>query len=188
MPARSVYALGARDGLWTGLAMSLVFVLFVMTADIPLLGLPAMAGFVFVPCMVWNFLRRRWVAADVPEQFAAVWLHGICIFLFGAIILAMAMYLTLNFIAPGWIEQQTIKAAMRLSTQPDAVDEARDVARIVENGLLPSPIRIAVSSIWLVAFTGSLWSMFFAAILTRTKHFRNKRRDYSMTQTNQTND
>lgn len=181
MPTRSVYVLGAQDGLWTGLAMSIVFVLMVFTTEVPTLGLLAMAGFIAVPWMVWRFLRWRWIAREVPEQFSAVWLHGICVFLFGAIILAMAIYLTFGYIQPNWIESRTIEAARRLATQPDTANQAKKIITIVENGLLPSPIRIAVSSIWLVAFTGSLWSMIFATILTRTKHFRSKRANIPLT-------
>jgi len=159
--------------------MSVVFVLMVFTTEVPSLGLLAIAGFIAVPWMVWTLLRRRWTARQVPEQFSAVWLHGICTFLFGSIILALFIYLTFNYIKPGWIETQTLEAARRLAAQPDSAEEAHKIIQIVEKGLLPSPIRIAVSSIWLVAFTGSLWSMIFAAILTRTKHFRNIRRQYT---------
>ena len=173
--SQSVYALGAADGAWAGLAMRACFVLMVLSTTMPFAGLVSLGIFLCTPFLVWRFLRRGWIDGNVPPTFSAVWLHGICIFLFGSILLALVMYLTLQHFVPGWIEQQTLLAAERLAAEPGHTEEVRQIHAIVTGGALPSPIYMAFSTIWLVAFTGSLWSMLFAAILTRSERFRKLR-------------
>lgn len=177
----SVYALGAVDGLWVGLAMSLCFVCTVFASHVPLIGLVAMALFVATPVVVWVLLRRAWVNRSVPPTFSAVWLHGICVFLFGGVLLALVMFVVLQYAVPGWLQQQTLLAAARLAENGDYA-QAQQAYRIATSGLLPSPIYTAFSSIWLVSFSGSLWAMLFAAILTRTAKYKklrfNNRNDY----------
>lgn len=172
---RSVYSLGAVDGFWVGLTMGLFVVCSVLSTRVSFLSLPAMAIFVFTPYLVWRFLHRGWVKGLVPTLFSAVWLHGICIFLFGAILTALILYVTLAYIWPGWIELQTSLAVQRLSADPETVNQAVTLNKIMETGNLPSPIYLSVTSIWFIAFTGSLWSMIFAFVLTHSSKFRNKR-------------
>ena len=178
MQERSVYSLGAADGLWTGLAMGFCMMFMILSTRIPFLGLVAMALVILTPWLVWRFLRRAWISGQTPPTFSAVWLHGICIFLFGSIIMALMMYISLKFLSPGWIENQTLLVVKELSANPNTLDQAKTMSRIIESGQLPSPIYVSISSIWLVAFTGSMWSMIFAAILTGTKHFKNLRNHF----------
>ncbi len=172
---RSVYSIGASDGLWIGLAMGACMLCMILSAKIMWLSTIGLALFVGTPYLAWRLLRRGWVNAWVPPTFSAVWLHGICMFLFGGLIMALIMYLALRFAVPGWIEMQTIIAIERLQADPTTVSQAHILHNILETGQLPSPIYTAVSSIWLVAFTGSLWSMVFAFFLTRTRRFRQLR-------------
>lgn len=181
-PNRTVYSLGAKDGLWTGLTMGACILCMVLSSNYPLLSLVGLALFIYTPFMVWRFLRRGWVCHLVPTSFSAVWLHGICIFLFGGIIMALMMYVSLRFVVPGWIESQTLLAVRQLEADPTTADQAHLLSRIVETGQLPSAIYTSVSSIWLVAFTGSLWSMLFALILTQTSHFKKLRNRNSFNQ------
>lgn len=173
----SVYSLGATDGFWIGLIMGLCAVCIILCVQYPFLSLPGLALFICTPFFAWMFLKRRWIEGEVPPSFSAVWLHGICIFLFGGLILALIMYVMLRFVTPNWIESQTLLTAQRLADDPETARQASTLYRIAESGQLPSAIYTAVSSIWLVAFTGSLWSMIFALILTRTRHFINRRLD-----------
>ena len=174
-PSRSVYSLGAADGLWTGLAMGICVMCMILSSSTPFLSLIGLALFIYVPFMVWRFLRRGWVLGRVPATFSAVWLHGICIFLFGAIIMALIMYISLRFLSPGWIENQMALAVQQLAADPATAEQARILSRVIDSGQLPSPIYTSVSSIWLVAFTGSIWSMIFALILTMSARFRKLR-------------
>lgn len=169
--SRSVYSVAATDGVWVGLLMGACAACMIMASANILLAWISMVLFIVTPFVVWRMLREGWVTAAVPATFSAVWLHGICIFLFGGLLMALTMYLTLRFVTPQWIETQTLLAAERLMADPQTVAQGRSLVRIVETGQLPSPIYTAVSSIWLVSFTGSLLSMMFALILTRTRHF-----------------
>ena len=173
--SRSVYNLGASDGIWVGLAMGLCMMCMIESAKIPFLAFLGLLLFVAVPVMVWKMLRRAWMLSRVPPSFSAVWLHGICIFLFGGLIMALITYISLRYLSPGWIETQTLEAASRLAGNPDTAEQSLILLRIVESGQLPTPIYTAISSIWMVAFTGSLMSMIFAYFLTRTVRFRTLR-------------
>lgn len=168
---RSVYALGANDGFWVGLAMGVCTMCMILSARYAMAAFVGMALFLCTPYLVWRFLRRAWIEGYVPPTFSAVWLHGICIFLFGSIIMAFIMYCTLRFIEPGWIERETALAVERLLADPQTAQQGRILQKVLESGEMPSPIYTSVSSIWLVSFTGSLWSMIFSFILTKTKHF-----------------
>ena len=168
---RSVYSIGASDGVIVGVIMGLCAASMIMSAAVPVLTLVGLALFISTPYVVWRMLRRAWLRAQVPRTFSAVWLHGICIFLFGSLIMALMMYLTLRFGQPGWIESQTLLAADRLAADPATARQAMVLHNIVDSGQLPSPIYSSISSIWLVSFTGSIWSMIFAFILTRVPSF-----------------
>lgn len=171
----SVYSLGAADGLWVGLSMGACVFCMIMASRWPALALVGLALFIGTPALAWYFLRRAWISRQVPASFSAVWLHGICIFLFGGILMALVMYVSLRFLAPGWIETQTLLTAERMAADPETSEQARLLTRIVETGNLPSDIYTSVSAIWLVAFTGSMWSMLFAFILTRFALYRKLR-------------
>lgn len=174
---QSVYALGAADGLWIGLTMSLCAVCIIFMYSAPVLCVPAVGIFVATPFFAWVFQRRAWISQEVPATLSAVWLHGICMFLFGSLILALVVYICLRFIEPCWVATQLSEAARQLATDPSTAQQAMVVNRIIENGALPSAISIAVSTVWVVGFTGSMWSMIFAIILTKTRHFAVLRRE-----------
>lgn len=172
---RSVYSIGATDGFWVGLAMGTCVLCMITSCKIPFLSLVGLILFFVTPFIAWRFVKRGWINSLTPASFSAVWLHGICIFLFGSIIMALMMYLALKVIVPGWIEIQTSQAVALLADDPNTAHEAKVLQQIINSGELPTPIYTAVSSIWLTAFSGSMLSMIFAFILTRTAHFRNLR-------------
>lgn len=188
----TVYGLGASDGRWIGLAMGLCVMCMVVSADLnvtaaggsfirglaPLLQWLGLALFVGVPYAVWRMLRRGWVTGRVPATFSAVWLHGICIFLFGSLIMALIMYATLKYLSPNWIEIQTEALAAQMASEPQMSAQAGMLMEAAQSGRLPSAIYMSVTTIWLVAFTGSMWSMIFAFVLTRTHRFRKLRIDF----------
>ena len=173
--SRSVYTLGASDGLWVGVLMGLCMFCMIMSSRLPVLSLAGIVIFLVTPFVVWRMLRRSWIRSEVPTSFSAVWLHGICIFLFGSLIMALMMYLTLKFLTPGWIENQVHLASLQLAQNVDTLEQSRMLERVIESGNLPSAIYTSVSAIWLAAFTGSMWSMIFALILTRTGFYRKLR-------------
>ncbi|MDE6395709.1 MAG: DUF4199 domain-containing protein [Muribaculaceae bacterium] len=175
---RSLYALAAGDGLVVGLIMVATFLTMVLTPQYSLFGPLSLVLMCFTPYLAWRYVRKHWIARQIPSSFSAVWLTGICIFLFGAIILALGIYIILGLIFPGWIEAQTLVAAERLASAPETYEQSRTIMEILRQGLLPSPISVAVSMIWLVGFTGSLWSLIFAFIATRSRRLVSRRQEY----------
>lgn len=181
---RSVYALGAADGATVGVLMGLCMMCMVLAVRVEWLSVVGLVLVVATPFVVWTMLRRAWVWGYTPPTFSAVWLHGICIYLFGSLIMALIFYVTLRFGVPDWIEMQTEEAVRRLSADPSTAEQGRTLQLIIEHGDLPTPIYTAVSAIWLVAFTGSLCSMCFALILTKTRLYRMQRDNYIANSTN----
>ncbi|MCH5219671.1 MAG: DUF4199 domain-containing protein [Muribaculaceae bacterium] len=176
---RSVYSLGAADGAIVGILMGICTLCMVLTVRIQFLSIIGLLLLVVTPFVVWWMLCRSWIKGYCPPTFSAVWLHGICIYLFGSIIMALIFYLSMRYAVPNWIEIETREAAARLAEDPTTAYQAQVLINIIESGQLPSPIFTAVSSIWLVAFTGSLWSMGFAFILTKMRFYRLKREQYA---------
>lgn len=171
---RSVYNQGAADALYAGAAMAACFVAMLASATMPLMSVVALGLFLATPFLVWRLLRRAWINGWTPVQYSAVWLHGILTFMLGGVLLALVMYVSLKYVCPGWMEDQLLTAAGRLASEGQS-DQAAEIQRIVTSGAMPSAIYTAFSSIWFVAFTGSLWSMIFAAILTKSRKYINLR-------------
>lgn len=169
---RSVYSWGAEAGITVGVAMTATFLLMVMSSKVAWLSLVTPLLLLYIPYMVWLLLRKRWINGDISTQFSAAWLYGICTFLFGAIILALGIYIILSRMFPDWVITQMSLTASLLAEKPDTVELSRQITELILTGRLPSAISIAMSMMWFVGFTGSLWSMLFAAIITNSRKMR----------------
>lgn len=135
---KSIYRRGADDGFWFGIYLSVLCVaLFKSSAD------------------------------NCKRQFSAMWLHGICIFFFGSLLMALTAYIYLRFIEPAYINN-SINMAKELYLAVDTA-EAREIAnllqKIQDNNLQPTAGGTAMQIIWFGVLTGSLLSMVLSSII-----------------------
>ena len=164
---RSVYRRGADDGFLMGLYLSVLFIASVCSIYSALAGIASAAMALAVPVMIFLFLRRSYRSDNCRSTFSALWLHGICIFLFGSLLMALTSYLYLRFINPAYITT-VLDMAKEIYSSVDTDDARQMVAAIQkaqDSHLVFTPRQIAVEIIWAGVFSGSLLSMVVAAIV-----------------------
>lgn len=164
---QSLYRRGAEDGLWMGIYLSLLFLAMVSSVYAAWSGIATVLMALGVPVVVYAFLRRAYRAGGCRDTFSAVWLHGICIFFFGSLLMAVTAYVFLRFVNPTYIND-VVEMAKDVYSQigtSDAKAMAKTLSQMQSGHLLPTPAQTAVQLIWSGVFTGSLLSMVLAAIV-----------------------
>lgn len=166
---RSVYARGAEDGLVLGPLLSLAIVLVGVTVYRPWAFFPAVAAMVAVPVVTWLRLRRGHAEDSGRSTLSALWLQGICGFFFGGLIMALVAYAGMRWVCPSFIADQfrTVIDAYSSIDTPEATQLADTLRRAVEARALPTPIEVALETLYGVVFTGSILSVILAAIVRR---------------------
>ena len=167
---KSIYRRGADDGFWFGLYLSVLFIALVSSISSALAGLAFFVMAVAVPVIIYFLLRRSYRSDNCRSMFSALWLHGICIFFFGSLLMALTAYIYLRFIDPTYIVTLVDTAHdMYVETNtPEAQQMAAILQRVKDSHMLPTTGEIAVQIIWAGVFSGSMLSMIMAAIVRAT--------------------
>ncbi|MDO4319166.1 MAG: DUF4199 domain-containing protein [Bacteroidales bacterium] len=164
---RSVYLRGAEDGLVLGPLMSLAVVLVGVTTYVPWVFFPACAALVAVPVAVYVMLRRSYAEDYGTSTISALWLHGICAFFFGGLIMAVVAYVCMRWLRPSFVADQFRAVIEIYSAAPQT--EAREMAEALQKAVsaraLPTPIEIALELLYAAVFTGSLLSVVMAMVV-----------------------
>lgn len=164
---KSVYAIGARQGLWAGLWFSAIFLLQTMfsTSIFALLCANLMA--LAVPFVLFAMLRTRYRAGGCTGPFSEIWMHGIMIFLCGSVILALVSYIFLRYIDPEFLYRETGKLVdmYRSLDNSTATQIADTLDEMRAHNLLPSAIQCAFSFLWVGGFSGSILSLIEAGLV-----------------------
>lgn len=168
LPTKSIYTRGAEDGAWMGL-------LFVAAATLQTAAhgalLPTLLADILllaVPVLLWAMLRRSYRYDRCLTTFSGLWMHGIMIFLCGSLILGLVAFIYMRFINPGFIYAQARQAVELYSQVPDFQTFAQTLQKAIDRKLLPSPITITFTIIWLGGFSGAMLSLIEAAIIKAT--------------------
>ncbi len=168
---RSVYHLGASDGLIVGAYMGVMYVLQVTGLNNNLLLLLSQVMMLGLPVLAYALLRRAYMASHCTSRLSAIWMHGIVIFLCGSLILGLVAYIYMRVINPDFIVNlfdQVAQFYIDLGT-PEAKHFGVTLERIISEKLLPSPISFAFTMIWLGSFLGAIISLICACLLRWTK-------------------
>ena len=164
---KSVYRRGADDGFLMGLYLSVLFIASVSSIYSALAGIASIGMALAVPFLIFFFLRRGYRSDNCRPQFSALWLHGICIFFFGSLLMALTSYLYLRFANPTYITS-AIDMAKDIYSSVNTEDARQMVAmmqKLQDSHMLPTAAQIAGEIIWTGVFTGSLLSMVVSAIV-----------------------
>ncbi len=164
---KSVYRLGAEDGLL--LAPLLIAVCLCMGASIyhPMLILPTLVFMIAVPTVIYITQLRTFVRRPGTSTLSALWLQGICMFFFGSLIMGVVAYASMRWIWPGFINDQ-VNAAIEIYgsfPDPDVQTLVKGIERARDTRSLPTPIDITLELMYLVVFTGSMLSLLSALIV-----------------------
>lgn len=164
---RSVYRLGAEDGLLMAPMLTLVALLFGASTYYVWLGLPALVAAIGVPALAYWLLARTYARQPELSTFSALWLQGICTFFFGGIIMAVVVYAAMRFVCPTFIYDQVsaVIAAYSSIDDPAAANLVRVLERAMEEHQLPSAMDVTLELVYFIVFSGSILSMFFSLII-----------------------
>lgn len=178
----NVFRSAAEDGLALGAAMSASFLFGANATRIADPGVAlimiiiSLLILVAVVVMAYRMLARdcrRWPSM---RFFSAVWMHGIAMFFFGGLILCAVAVVFMHFLVPSFITENVTGAiqAYRMLGTPEAAHMADTLQRMIDRHLLPTPVSVATSMIWLVTFMGSMLSLVLTPIVRATTRPTNK--------------
>lgn len=166
----SVYRRGARDGAWMGLVLCALFASWALSMRYPAAALAFPILAIAVPVTACLQLRRSYRIDLGMSTFSALWMQGICIFFFGTLLMAALALVWLRWWEPGLIRESLLNAADVYATidSPDARKLAADVHTIIDKGIVPRPVDVALALLWAGVFSGSILSLLCAAVLRAT--------------------
>lgn len=168
---RSVYRRGADDGLWFGIYLSAMFGVSVCAITVSdSLSWLTMAMAATVPAIIYFFLKRSYREDYCTSTFSALWLHGICIFFFGCLIMALTAYVYLRVINPAFYHN-TIGMVLEMYDEAGISAENPNVkllSTMQKNNMYPTAGQSAMELIMSGVLTGSILSMIISLIVRAT--------------------
>lgn len=164
---KSVYTEGAENGAILGPMMAAAVICFGASTYHPWWFIPAIICCVAVPTLAYMFMARTYARQPELSTFSALWLQGICMFFFGSLIMALAVYVAIRFFCPTFMADQVANFITLYSTidDPAAVQAVEMMETIQKQGIMPSPIEVALELVYGAVFSGSLLSMVFSLVV-----------------------
>lgn len=163
----NVYRRGASDGALMGLVMCGIFASWALSMRWALASLAFPLLCLAVPVLAWWMLRRAYRADGAGSTFSMLWMHGICIFFFGMLLMAGLALVWLRWLEPGLVHESMAQAADVYAQlpSPQAQAMAADVRTLIDHGMVPRAIDVALALLWAGVFSGSILSIILAAII-----------------------
>lgn len=161
----SVFKRGAEFGVPMGLFMTTISLSSIFADRVPMLGFVVIFLLIAGPWLLWRFQRRYLMEEGGMAEYAALWMLGILMVIYGALITGLVTWAVLQWVRPGYIYEQTQTMIDLYSAMPEFKDsELLTVLRkAIDAGALPSPIEMVMNMFWLVTFSGSVLSAVTAA-------------------------
>lgn len=163
---RSIYERAGADGAWMGLWFTVIFGLSVVSIRFAFLNIAVLTMVLMVPFIAYRFLRRTYVDSHGLMTYSALWMQGILTFAAGSLILCAATFIFMRWIYPDFI-LDTLKLGIDFyrDLPSDAGHEfADELQSVIDRRLAPSPFTISMVWMWMGLCSGSVLSMFLAAI------------------------
>ena len=168
---KSVYALGAEDGLLMGPLMAATIVCIGASTYVAWLSVPGLIGALAVPVLA--YYRLMISHRDNPRSmtFTPLWLQGICMFFFGGLVMSAVAFVLMRWAVPGFIMHQIDKIIEVYSAlnDPSAASMVSMFEKIKTSGMLPTPLDVALELLYMSVFTGSIISLIYALIIRRRR-------------------
>lgn len=167
---KSVYVLGAEDGVMMGPLMAAAMVLFGACAYVSWLSMPALLMALAVPVVAYYRLGLAY-KNNPTLTFSALWLEGICMFFFGGLVMSVVVFACLRWWVPGYILKQveTVIEFYNSMNDPQATVLADTFDKLKNSGALPSALDVALELLYFAVFSGSILSMIYSALIRRRK-------------------
>ncbi|MBR1474865.1 MAG: DUF4199 domain-containing protein [Muribaculaceae bacterium] len=162
---KSVFKRGAEMGVPMGLYMTTISVCSIFADRFATLSWVVIVLLVAGPWMVWRLQRRYYMEEGMTCEYATLWMLGILMIIYGALITGLVTWAVLQWVRPGYIYEVTQQFVDIYSTMPEMKGNELLTAmqRAIDTGSLPSPIETVTSTFWLVTFSGCVMSAITAA-------------------------
>jgi len=166
---KSIYHRAAVWGIPFGVYMAATAAASIFADMFAPLSLVFLVMLVGVPVLVYRYQRRTFVDEDGFTEYAALWMLGIMLFLLGTIVASLLVYLLLQYGRPGFIYEQAQAVIDAYSQVPQMKDNEtlKVLQRMVNEGMLPTPIEAVFNAFWFITFGGSMVSALTAWLAQR---------------------
>ena len=153
--------LAASYGLWFGLYLSGLFMMFVGSDSSTLMSLVALAMILLCPVVVLRMLRSAYLRNPAATDFVRLWSIGVMIFFFGSLICALVTVVWSQFLHPGFLYEKAQEAVDIYRTVPELAgsDVVNALQSAIDKGELPTPIEFATQMGWTTVMLGSVVSL-----------------------------
>ena len=164
-PNQRAAELGVPFGVYFS-AMSVAIIYSDQTSIVSILALAMLVG---TPFVLYALLRKCYRDDNGFTEYSGLWMTGILICIYGALITGLVTFLVFHFLRPDYfyeLLQQMIKI-YNSSTEPDMVEMTKILKGIVANGNVPRPIEVVFTNFWLVSFAGSIMSAIVSFVVKK---------------------
>ena len=175
-PKKTLTFCAMQYGIYMGVYLFMTFLFSVWSRYASIFNTLGALLLIATPAAVYlimsHFVRRQgW-----PCRFVILWLLGICVFFFAALISGLGEYVYCQYIDPDFIPEQ-IDAMLKVleSAELDSPEMSDFIATMrsgFEHGALPTAIELVFQMIWTKVFLGSLLSIFVALFVCMYYNFQ----------------
>ena len=168
-PKKNIFQRAGEWGIPFGLYMACTGVASIFVDWFTPLSVVFFVLLLGTPFVVYYFQRRKFIEDDGFTEYAALWMLGILLFILGAVIAGLIIFLVLQYGRPDYMYDQAQAIIKTYSDLPQFKDSEmlRVIKRMVDEKLLPTPIEAVFNSFWFISFGGSLLSAVTAFIAQR---------------------
>lgn len=162
---KSVFKRGAEFGVPMGMYMTTISVCSIFADRMPALSWVVLIMLLGGPWMVWRLQRRYFIEEGGTSDYATLWMLGILMIIYGALITGLVTWGVLQWVRPGYIYEMTQNFVDIYGKMPEFKDNEllQVMQRAIDNDALPTPIEMVMNTFWMVTFSGCLMSAITAA-------------------------
>lgn len=167
---QSVYQKASVWGVPFGLFLACAGVSSVFMDWFPPLAFVFMLLIIGAPLVVYYFQRRYFIEENGFAEYAAVWMLGIMLYMFGTVLASFIMFLVIQYGRPEFAYDQAQQVIKAYSDVPELRDSefVRVLKRAVEERRLPAPIETVFNAFWFITFGGCITSAITAILARRS--------------------
>lgn len=162
---KSVFRRGAEFGLPMGCYLSVMSVAAVFADRVAPLSWVMMLLLLLGPVFVWFYQRRYFREMGGMAEYAALWMVGILMIIYGALICGLVTWCVIQWGRPLFMYEQLQAAIDVYSKMPELQQSEllKTMQNAIDTNSLPSPIGYVSNMFWLTTSTGSLMAAITAA-------------------------
>ena len=167
MTTKEIVREGAEKGAWLGLIFIALFAATIGNLYVPILSFVILAIVVAVPIVAYRMLRRTYIKSGCALSMPSVWLQGIVMFLCGSLMLAVAVYLYTQIIAPHFISNMIdyLREMSAVTDNQQLAEQAVTLNSLIAETGIPRPIDMALGMAWTGTFSGTILSLLLSAFV-----------------------